>query len=132
MPRASGKTASWLPPKATEVNTSQVRKRKRAMPQDSALAGSAPRVHPIQMRIQFLSALAILLAAAPMTRAQRGTSRLEGTVTDSVHGRPLTGAIVLLTKSAPAPAAWYSATTDDRGRYAVDTLPAGQYSAALW
>src|SRR3954468_22971395 len=84
------------------------------------------------MRIQFVSALAILVATAPVTRAQRGTSRLEGTVTDSVHGRPLTGAIVLLTKGGPAPAAWYSATTDDRGRYAVDTLPAGQYSAALW
>jgi hypothetical protein len=84
------------------------------------------------MRIQFVWALAALYAAAPVARAQRGTSRLEGTVTDSAHGRPLTGATVLITKNAPEPAAWYSVVTDDRGRYRLDTLAAGRYSVALW
>jgi hypothetical protein len=84
------------------------------------------------MRIHFVSTLVALFVAAPVVSAQRGTSRLEGTVIDSAHGRPLTGAIILVTKTAPAPAAWYSATTDDRGRYVLDTLPAGEYSAALW
>jgi hypothetical protein len=83
------------------------------------------------MRIQIISALAGLLAAAPLARAQRGTARLEGTVVDSAHGRPLAGATVLVTKNSPAPA-WYSVTTDDRGRYRLDTLAAGGYSAALW
>src|SRR5215212_5063891 len=84
------------------------------------------------MRIQFVWALAALYTAAPVARAQRGTSRLEGTVTDSVHGRPLVSATVLITKNAPEPAAWYSVVTDDRGRYRLDTLAAGRYSVAIW
>jgi hypothetical protein len=84
------------------------------------------------MRIQIVLALLALTFAAPSARAQRGTARLEGTVTDSAHGRPLAGATVLVTKNAPEPPAWYSVTTDDRGRYRLDTLVAGRYSVALW
>ncbi|HET7188246.1 MAG TPA: carboxypeptidase regulatory-like domain-containing protein [Gemmatimonadaceae bacterium] len=83
------------------------------------------------MRIPLLSALAILLAGASVTQAQRGTARLEGTVTDSLHGKPLVGATVLVTRNTE-PAAWFNATTDERGRYRLDTLLAGRYSAALW
>jgi hypothetical protein len=82
------------------------------------------------MRIQIASALLVLYATA--AHAQRGTARLEGTVTDSAHGRPLAGATVLITKNTPEPAAWYSVTTDDRGRYRLDTLAAGRYSVGLW
>jgi hypothetical protein len=84
------------------------------------------------MRIQIIWAVAVLHLAAPVAHAQQGTARLEGTVTDSAHARPLTGATVLVTKNAPEPAAWYSVTTDDRGRYRLDTLAAGRYGVALW
>ena len=73
-----------------------------------------------------------LSIAATAAQAQRATARLEGTVTDSAHGRPLAGATVLITKNSPQPAAWYSVTADDRGRYRLDTLAAGKYSVALW
>ena len=82
------------------------------------------------MRIQFVSALLVLCAGA--AHAQRGTARLEGTVTDSAHGRPLAGATVLITKNAPGPSGWYSVMTDARGHYRQDTLPAGEYSVGLW
>ena len=72
-----------------------------------------------------------MLAAAPALYAQRATARLEGTVTDSIHARPLAGAMVLVTRDAPEPPAWFSTTTDDRGRYRLDTLLAGRYSVAL-
>jgi hypothetical protein len=41
------------------------------------------------------------------------------------------GALVLITRNAPEPPVWLSATTDDHGRYRVDTLLAGRYSVAL-
>ncbi|NUO95733.1 MAG: TonB-dependent receptor plug domain-containing protein [Gemmatimonadaceae bacterium] len=84
------------------------------------------------MRIQSTGAALALSFLAVAARAQGGTARLEGTVTDSAHGRPLGGATVLITKNSPVPAAWYSVTTDDRGRYRLDTLVAGRYSVALW
>lgn len=84
------------------------------------------------MRTPLVSALAAVLTLVPAAQAQRRTASLEGTVTDSAHGRPLAGATVLVTKNAPEPAAWYSVTTDQRGRYRLDTLAAGRYSAALW
>jgi Outer membrane receptor for ferrienterochelin and colicins len=83
------------------------------------------------MRTPLRSAIAILLAAASVAQAQHGTARLEGTVTDSLHARPLAGATVLITRNSE-PAAWYSVSTDDRGRYHLDTLMAGRYSAAIW
>jgi hypothetical protein len=84
------------------------------------------------MRTQIIAALAALLTVAPVLHAQRRTASLEGTVTDSAHGRPLAGATILVTKNAPEPAAWYSVATDEHGRYRLDTLAAGRYSAALW
>lgn len=84
------------------------------------------------MRIQLTGALLALSTAAAAAHAQRGTARLEGTVTDSAHGRPLAGATVLITKNSPQPGAWYSVATDEHGRYRLDTLAAGKYSVALW
>ncbi len=82
-----------------------------------------------------LGIVAIVLAAATFAtaaHAQRGTARLEGTATDSLRARPLAGAMVLVTRNAPEPAAWFSAVTDERGRYTLDTLPAGQYDVGFW
>lgn len=83
------------------------------------------------MRIPLLSVLAILLAGASVAQAQHGTARLEGTVTDSLHARPLAGATVLITRNSQ-PEGWFSVATDDRGRYRLDTLAAGRYSVAIW
>ena len=79
-----------------------------------------------------VAALAATLAAPPAVHAQRATARLEGTVHDSIHARPLAGATILVTRNVPEPPAWFSVQTDDRGRYRLDTLRAGSYMVGLW
>lgn len=64
------------------------------------------------------------VAARPAV-AQSG--RLEGTVADSVHGRPLAGARVVAIGADARPDARGVATTDSTGRYRIDSLPAGRY-----
>ena len=72
-----------------------------------------------------------VLLAAPGAHARQATARLEGPVTDSMHARPLAGATVMVTRESPDPAAWFSVTTDDRGRYRLDSLLAGRYNVGL-
>src|SRR5688572_8151448 len=72
---------------------------------------------------QALVALALL--TAPL-RAQSAPGRLEGVVTDSAHARWPAGASVLAVRADP-PAHSAGATVDARGRYRIDSLPAGRY-----
>ena len=81
-------------------------------------------------RAPILALAGLALALAPLG-AQRGTARLEGEVTDSTRDRPLAAAMVLVTRDAPEPALWFSAVTDARGRFRLDSLPAGRYTVAL-
>ncbi|HEU4722431.1 MAG TPA: TonB-dependent receptor [Gemmatimonadaceae bacterium] len=74
--------------------------------------------------------VAMLLLAGPL-RAQTAPGRLEGTVTDSVHARGLQGANVLAIRVDPAPGHSAGATTDARGRYRIDSLPAGRYMVEI-
>jgi Carboxypeptidase regulatory-like domain/TonB-dependent Receptor Plug Domain len=78
-----------------------------------------------------LAALAALAIVSAPLGAQRGTGRIEGEVVDSMHVRPLSGAMVLVTRLAPEPAVWFGAVTDSRGRFRLDTLPAGRYTVVL-
>jgi hypothetical protein len=63
--------------------------------------------------------------------AQAATARLEGVVHDSVRARPAVGAVVFATRLQPQPSAYFSAATDDRGRYRIDSLPAGEYTVSF-
>jgi hypothetical protein len=65
------------------------------------------------------------LATTPL-RAQSAVGRIEGTITDSVHARPLAAATVLAVRVEPS-AHSAGARTDARGRYRIDSLPAGRY-----
>ncbi len=82
-----------------------------------------------------LSTRAALLAAvvlcAPGLHAQRPTGRIDGTVRDSVHDRPLVGAALLLTSITTSAGQLVIALSDDRGRFRFDTLVAGRYSIEL-
>ncbi|HKP14833.1 MAG TPA: carboxypeptidase regulatory-like domain-containing protein [Gemmatimonadaceae bacterium] len=71
-----------------------------------------------------LGCLALALAA-PL-RAQSAFGRLEGVATDSAHARWPEGASVLAIRADP-PAHSAGATVDSRGRYRIDSLPAGRY-----
>jgi hypothetical protein len=71
------------------------------------------------------------VAAAPAVRAQRGTSRLEGEIVDSIAAKPIVGALVFVTRVAPEPPQYLIATTDARGRFRFDTLEAGRYEVSF-
>jgi hypothetical protein len=64
------------------------------------------------------------------THAQ-DSSRLEGTVTDSVHSRPLAGVRVVAVGAGSRTDVQRATTTDSAGRYRIDSLPAGRYSVGF-
>jgi len=72
--------------------------------------------------------LTMLLCGASNLEGQRPTGRIDGVVTDSVHSRPLVGALVFVAPIGARSGAIRSAVSDDRGRYVVDSLGAGAYS----
>jgi carboxypeptidase family protein/TonB-dependent receptor-like protein len=79
------------------------------------------------MKRSLLALVALPLLAASLAAQSTPTGRLEGTITDSVHARPLVGASVLAVRVDPQPSVSAGATTDARGRFRLDTLPAGKY-----
>lgn len=73
----------------------------------------------------------VLVVLAPVARAQTppvapaGVGTIRGTVTDSVHGSPLAGAVVMITGVARI------AQTGRDGSYAIDSIPPGSYRVTL-
>jgi hypothetical protein len=74
-----------------------------------------------------LSCVVQVLCSALVAQGQR-PARIEGRITDSVHARPLAGAMVMLTRRSPEPVMHRSVVTDERGRYRIDSLVPGRYS----
>ena len=73
-----------------------------------------------------LASLSVLLARSADSQTVQG-GRLEGTVTDSVHSRPLAGVRVVALAADTRPDHRGVASTDSTGRYHVDSLPPGRY-----
>jgi hypothetical protein len=73
--------------------------------------------------------LTLALATSPL-RAQSGLGRIEGVVTDSAHARWPEGASLLAIRTEP-PEHSGGAAVDSRGRYRIDSLPAGRYMVEL-
>jgi hypothetical protein len=69
--------------------------------------------------------------AAPTARAQQPSARIEGTVRDSVHERPLVGAAMLLSSITRPGSKLSIVLSDDRGRFRFDTLVPGRYTIEL-
>ena len=77
-------------------------------------------------RILLLASSSVLIAQSADAQAdQRG--RLEGTVTDSVHARPLVGVRVVALGVDGGPESRGSASTDSSGRYRIESLLPGRY-----
>lgn len=76
-----------------------------------------PRGRWLNARLAFFLTLAVPLATAPAQRA--ATHSVEGIAYDSLAGAPLRRAVVT------APTAGRSVTTDDRGRFRLDSMPVG-------
>lgn len=87
-------------------------------------------MRPSALRFVVLLSSTVLLAhAAEAQTDQRG--RLEGTVVDSVHTRPLAGVrVVALAANSPSDGR-RAASTDSLGRYRIDSLRPGRYLVGL-
>jgi hypothetical protein len=73
-------------------------------------------------------AVALCGVVARTARAQAANAgRLDGTVTDSVHARPLTGVRVQALGVESPERMRGAATTDSSGQFRIDSLPPGRY-----
>ena len=78
------------------------------------------------------ASVALALCIARPAHAQSdGSGRIEGTVTDSVHARPLASAHVVAVGTGSRSEVRREATSDSAGRYRIDSLPAGHYAVGL-
>ena len=81
--------------------------------------------------VRLAAALLLVISASALGAQEPGTGTIAGTVTDSVRGKPASGATVLLTRLSPEPSELRTTVTDDKGRFRFDTLVAGRYSVAF-
>ena len=84
---------------------------------------------PIFRLLLLASSSAFLTSSAGAQADQRG--RLEGTVTDSVHARPLAGVRVVALAADARSDSRHAASTDSLGRYRLDSLRPGRYLVGL-
>lgn len=83
------------------------------------------------IRVAAVVAGLCLLTPTALCAQRPAPAAIDGIATDSVHARPLSGATVFLTRMTSDTAIFRSASTDARGRFAFEDLPAGRYVAAL-
>ena len=77
-------------------------------------------------RLVRIAPLALLFAG---TAIAQGTSSITGVVTDGSTGKPVVGAVVVVT--SPALPAEQTAVTEAGGKFTVPNLPAGDYTLAV-
>jgi len=76
--------------------------------------------------------LVLLCATSPLDAQDVSlTGRLEGTIRETVHSRPVRKAAIVLARLDPEPLVSLSARPDERGRYRLDSLPVGRYMIQL-
>jgi hypothetical protein len=72
-----------------------------------------------------LTVLPVRLPSAVLARGRGGSATMSGTVTDSSTGRAIAGAFVELVGSS------LSAISDSAGRFAIENVPRGDYTAEI-
>lgn len=82
-------------------------------------------------RVHVAGALLCLGVARPAHAQTGGGGRLDGTVTDSAHARPLAGVRVVAIGAGARTDARGSAMTDSVGQFRIDSLPAGRYVVGI-
>ena len=92
-----------------------------------ACAARQPFTPPMRhFQFVFVAVLASVPLVTAAARSQQATGRIEGTVIDSVHSRPVAGATVMLSRQKSA-TDLRIALTDEKGRFQLDTLEADSY-----
>jgi hypothetical protein len=86
-------------------------------------------MHRAVVGFALLASSAFLARSVDAQADRRG--RLEGTVTDSVHSRPLAGVRVVALGASARPDSRGVASTDSLGRYRIDSLRPGRYLVGL-
>jgi hypothetical protein len=86
-------------------------------------------MHRAVVGFALLASSAFLARSVDAQADRRG--RLEGTVTDSVHSRPLAGVRVVALGANARPDSRGVASTDSLGRYRIDSLRPGRYLVGL-
>lgn len=86
-----------------------------------------PSHTPLMPRVVFVLIIAMSFAAAVGAQTPP-VGRIEGVITDSVHARPLSGVMVMLSRVTLDPQRFVAATSDAKGRYHFDSLAAGRYA----
>jgi hypothetical protein len=124
--------AVLLPPPARRTPYSFRRplavRRTRSASRSVACVWVEPHVPGMQ---RFLILALAIAFAAPAASAQQ-SAVIEGTVTDSVHSKPLADAIVYITREEPKlPELFRALVTDKDGRFRLDSLIAGRYSVTF-
>ncbi|HEX7980997.1 MAG TPA: carboxypeptidase-like regulatory domain-containing protein [Gemmatimonadaceae bacterium] len=76
--------------------------------------------------VSTIAALALCITHSAYAQSE-SSGRIEGTVTDSVHARPLADAHVVAIGTGAQSEVRREATTDSTGRYRIDSLPLGRY-----
>lgn len=75
--------------------------------------------------------LALLVVSLAQAQAPASTGAIHGRVIDKDTGRPLARAVVRVSSLGSARGDVLSATTDDRGAFTFDALPAGRYDGIV-
>jgi hypothetical protein len=81
----------------------------------------------MRLAISAASAVGLLVSATPLHAQQSALGRLEGTIKEKIESRSVRAALVSLLRLDPETSHTISAKPDARGRFQVDSLPAGRY-----
>jgi hypothetical protein len=95
------------------------------------LRGRTPGPARLHVAVLVSAVLACATGGPPLSAQGAPSARLGGTVTDSVHGRPLAHATVMAVQLSAGSRALISVYTDDRGRFQFDSLVAGRYTVSF-
>jgi outer membrane receptor protein involved in Fe transport len=79
--------------------------------------------------VAWLAPLALLSGAAPAMAQDAGTGKITGVVTDGSTGKPVDGAVIVVTN--PAANVEQTVVSESGGKFTVEGLPPGDYKLAV-
>jgi hypothetical protein len=101
-------------------------------PQKPWMRESRIDIPGMPVRVSILRALVVSTLALCVVQTARAQGvRIDGTVFDSVHARPLAGVRVVAAGTGAQTGVRVETVSDSAGRYHLDSLPAGRYAVGF-